>query len=79
VQSVTGALVASTFRDLGTDEADATDKASCPDANHGGGSGIVTQDWRTGDQQVPAPDASTLTPGHKSSDASECGRLSLLE
>jgi len=71
--------VASTFRDLGTDEADGTDKASGPDANHGGGSGIVTQDRRTGDQQVPAPNASTPTPGHKSSDASECGQLSLLE
>ena len=59
-------------------ETDGTDKAVGPDTNHGGGSGIATQDRRTEDQQLLAPNASTLTPGHESGDESECSRLLLL-
>ena len=39
--------------------------------NHRGGSVIATQDRRTGDQQHPATNASTTTPGHEGGDASE--------
>ena len=63
---------------LGVDETDGTDKAIGPDPNHGGGSLITTQDRRTGDRQLLAPIASTLTPGDESGDASECSQLFLL-
>ena len=64
--------------DLRVDEADGTDKAIGPDTNHGGGSRITTQDRGAGDQQLLVQNASTLTPGNESGDASECSRLLLL-
>ena len=57
--------------DLRVDETDGTDKAIRPDTNHGRGSRITTQDRGAGDQQLLAPNASTLTPGNESGDASE--------
>jgi len=69
MQSVTGILAASTFRELGVD---ATDKALGPDTDRGGGS-------RTGGQWLPALDASTLPPGHEGYDPGERSRLLLLE
>ena len=63
----------------GVDETDGTDKTIGPDTNHGGGSRTAaTQDRRAEDQQLLAPIPSTLAPGDKSGDASECSRLLLL-
>ena len=42
-----------------------------PDINHKGSSQTATQDTRNKDQQLPAPNASTSTPGHGSGDTSE--------
>jgi len=67
----------SIFRDLRVDEVDGADKAIGPGINHGGGSRIATRDRKTGDQQFSAPNDLTSAPGHKSGDASECGRLLL--
>lgn len=49
-----------------------------PDTNHGEGSRVANQDRTIEDQQLPAQNAPTLTPGHKGGSASECGRLQLL-
>jgi hypothetical protein len=48
------------------------------DINRGEGSRVVNQDRGIEDQQLPAPNASTPTPGHEGGDASECDRLLLL-
>jgi len=56
------------------DEIDGTYEAIATGINHGGGSQIATQDTKTRDQQVPALNASTLTPGH---DSGECTQLLL--
>jgi len=61
----------STFR---ADEADGIDKAMVPGIDHGAGSQITTQDWRTGDQHLPVANTSTSIPGHESDDASEYSR-----
>jgi hypothetical protein len=45
------------------------------DTNHGGGSRAANQDSRIEDQQLPVPNASTLTPGHEDGNASERGQL----
>ena len=50
-------------KDLRVDEADGTDSTTGPDIIHGGGSPMANRDGRIEDQQLPAPNASTLTPG----------------
>ena len=52
-------------------ETDGADLTTTPDTNHGGGSRIAKQDGRNENQQFPAPDVSTLTPGHEGGDPSE--------
>ena len=47
------------------------DGAAGSDINHRVDSRIPTQDRRIGDRQLPAPNASTLTPGHESGDTRE--------
>jgi len=47
------------------------------DINYRGDSGTTTREWRTGDQKLPTPNAST--PGRDSGDASERNRLLLLD
>ena len=59
-------------RQIPTDKADGTDLTMGPDTDHGEGSRIVNQDERIENQQLPAPGAPTLTPGHEGGDASEC-------
>ena len=57
------------------DKTDGTDEAAGSDINHRVDFRIPTQDRRIGDQQLPAPNPSILTPGHESDDTSECSRL----
>ena len=45
-----------------------------PDTNRGGDPQTANQDGRIENQQLPAPNASTPTPGHEGGDSSECGR-----
>ena len=67
------------FREVSADETDRADEVMATDINHGRGSQIATQDWRTGHhQRLPAPNASVMTPGQESGDASELSRLLLL-
>ena len=51
---------------------DGADPTMAPDTNHRGGSRIVDQDRRIGDQQLPTQNVSTLTPRQGGGDASEC-------
>ena len=67
----------STFRDIRGDETDGTDNSVEPDINHRGDSQIVNRDRITGDQQPPASDTPTFTPGPDGGDPSECSWLSL--
>ena len=61
--------------DLQVDEADGIDSTMAPDINRGDGSQTVTQDRRLANQQLPASNPSTSTPGHcEGGNASECGR-----
>ena len=48
-----------------------------PDTSLEEGSRIASWGGRIENQQLPAPDAPTLTPGHRGDDASECSRLQL--
>ena len=60
------------------DEADGTDSTIAPDLNHGGdggGSRITNHDGRVEDQRLPAPNASTPTPGDERVNTSERGQL----
>ena len=51
------------------------DSTTAPGINHGRGSQVASQDGRVENQQLPAPNASTVTPGHDGGDsASECGQ-----
>ena len=59
-------------RQISTYKADGTDSTMTPDTGHGKGSRIANQDERIEVQQLPAPDALTLTPAHGGGDASEC-------
>ena len=61
-------------RDRRTDEADGADLTTTPDINHEGGSRAANQDGRIENQQLPTPNASTLTPGH---DGGNIGERSL--
>ena len=62
-------------RKISADEADETDSRPWhPDVNRGGGSRIASQGKRTGDQQLPAPDASTLQDGGDPHDPVQSGR-----
>ena len=61
--------------DLRADKADGADSTMVPGINHGRRSQVASQDGRVEDQQLPAPNTSTLTPGHEGGDsASECGQ-----
>ena len=60
---------------ISADDAYEIDSTMAPENNHGGGSRIANQSGRIGDQQLPAPNTSTQTPGHGGGDASVCGRV----
>ena len=62
-------------RQIPVDKADGTDLITEPGTSHEEGPRIANQDERIGNQQLPAPDAPTLTPAHGGGDPSECGRL----
>ena len=62
-------------RQIPADKADGTDLITEPDTSHEEGPRIANQDERIENQQLPAPDAPTLTPAHGGGDPSECGRL----
>ena len=65
---------ASFEKDLRADKIDEADSTTAPDTNRGGSSRIANrrQDRRTGDQQLPAQNASTPTPGQSGGDTCEC-------
>ena len=58
-------------RQISTDKADETDPTMEPDTSYREGPRIVNQGGRIENQQRPAPNVSTLTPGHGGDDASE--------
>ena len=65
---------ASFEKDLRADKIDEADSTTAPGTNRGGSSRIAnrSQDRRTGDQQLPAQNASTPTPGQSGGDTCEC-------
>ena len=61
--------------DLRADKADGADSTIVPGINHGRRSQVASQDGRVENQQLPAPNTSTPTPGHDGGDlASECSQ-----
>ena len=62
-------------RKISADKAGGADSTMAPGINHGKGSQVTSQDGRVENQQHPAPNTSTLTPGHDGGDStSECGQ-----
>ena len=62
-------------RKVSADKVDGTDSTMAPGINRGRGSQVASQDGRVDNQQLPAQNTSTLTPGHDGGDsASECGQ-----
>jgi hypothetical protein len=61
-------------KSLKADETDGTDSTVAPDTNHAGGSQTANQDERIMDQQLPAPNAPTVTPGDEGDDALGSGQ-----
>ena len=59
-------------KDLGADKVDGADSTIEPDTNRSGGSRTANQDGGIENRQLTAPNVSTLTPGHRDGDASEC-------
>ena len=58
-------------RKVAANKTNGTDFIMTPDTNHGEGSRIVNQDGRIGGQQLPAPNASTMSTEHGCDNASE--------
>jgi len=63
-------------KDLEDDEVNGSGSTIAQDINRRGGSRITYQDGAVKDQQVPAPNTSTLTPRHGDGEAGECGGFS---